>query len=91
LLLRVRALFSFDIENVATNSSAETDAIFPPEKRRETEDILFKMDVPWQINLFSDVEHGFSVRGDLKNERITWAKEQAFLQAVHWFDRFIKK
>jgi dienelactone hydrolase len=71
--------------------NTETDQIFPPEKRRQTEDILFTKDVPWQINLFSDVQHGFATRGDLKSERVTWAKEQAFLQAVHWFDRFIKK
>jgi len=48
------------------------------------------MDILWQINLFSDVMHGFAVRGDLKEERQRWAKEQAFQQAVHWFDRFIK-
>lgn len=49
------------------------------------------MSVPWQINLFSNVEHGFAVRGDPKDEKVTWPKEQAFEQAVHWFDRFIKK
>ena len=48
------------------------------------------MDVPWQINLYSDVEHGFAVRADLSKRRVKWAKEQAFLQAVHWFDEHIK-
>jgi len=70
--------------------SIETDHIFSTEKRHQTEDILFGMDIPWQINLFSDVVHGFAVRGGIKEERQRWAKEQAFQQAVHWFDRFIK-
>jgi dienelactone hydrolase len=70
--------------------SIETDHIFPTEKRRQTEDILFDMDIPWQINLFSDVTHGFAVRSSLEEEQQRWAKEQAFQQAVHWFDRFVK-
>jgi dienelactone hydrolase len=72
-------------------AAAETDAIFPAEKRRETEDILFTLDSPWQINLYSDVEHGFAVRADLTKPRVKWAKEQAFLQAVAWFDEYVKK
>lgn len=70
---------------------AETDHIFPAPKRHESEAILNKLDVPWQINLYSDVEHGFAVRADLSKPRIKWAKEQAFLQAVHWFDEYVKK
>ena len=48
------------------------------------------MDVAWQINLFSDVEHAFAVRGDLSKPRAKFAKEQAFLQAVQWFDEYLK-
>ena len=71
-------------------AAAETDGIFPAEKRRETEDILQKMTVPYQINLYSDVEHGFAVRGDPSNPRTKYAKEAAFLQHVEWFDEFVK-
>lgn len=60
------------------------------EKRHESEGILSKLDVPWQINLYSGVSHGFAVRGDLSDPKIKFAKEQAFLQAVHWFDQWIK-
>lgn len=69
----------------------ETDQIFPAEKRRQSEDILMKSDHPWQLTLYSDVEHGFSVRADLSKPRAKWAKEQAFYQAVQWFDEYIKK
>ena len=72
-------------------AAAETDEIFPTEKRRASEDILFKMDIPWQINLYSDVEHGFAVRAELTQPRVKWAKEQAFYQAVQWFDEYLKE
>ncbi|KXX82713.1 Protein AIM2 [Madurella mycetomatis] len=70
-------------------SAAETDSIFPAEKRHRSEEILKKTGQPYQINLFSGVEHGFAVRGDpsIKVER--FAKEQAFLQAVTWFDEHL--
>nr|POE52019.1 hydrolase tropi [Quercus suber] len=65
-----------------TIAAAETDEIFPAAKRRETEDILKDMSIPYQINLYSDVVHGFSVRGDMSNKRAKYAKEAAFLQHV---------
>ncbi|KAI7079816.1 hypothetical protein KC352_g41652, partial [Hortaea werneckii] len=71
-------------------AAAETDAIFPAEKRRESEDILKDMDLPYQMSLYSDVEHGFAVRADLSNKRAKFAKEAAFLQHVQWFDEFVK-
>lgn len=70
-------------------AAAETDPIFPPEKRHKSEEILKKAGYPYQINLFSGVAHGFAVRGrvDVPVER--FAKEQAFLQAVTWFHEFL--
>jgi dienelactone hydrolase len=47
--------------------------------------------IPYQMVLYSGVEHGFAVRGDLKNPQIKFAKEAAFLQAVQWFDEYLKK
>ncbi|KAI9739051.1 MAG: hypothetical protein M1834_007263 [Cirrosporium novae-zelandiae] len=64
-------------------SAAEHDDIFPVEKRHKSEEIFKKTGQAWQINLFSDVHHGFSVRGDLSVKQNVFAKEQAFLQAVH--------
>ncbi|KAF2195767.1 alpha/beta-hydrolase [Zopfia rhizophila CBS 207.26] len=78
------------IQGPLSIAAAETDQIFPAPKRRETEDILQKMSVPYQINLFSDVVHGFAVRTDISKRREKFAKEQAFLQAVHWFDEYVK-
>jgi dienelactone hydrolase len=69
----------------------ETDSIFPAEKRRETEDILAGVGVPYQMTLYSQVEHGFATKGDLSHARARFAKEQAFLQAVLWLDEYVKK
>jgi len=70
-------------------AAAETDSIFTTEKRHKSEDILKRTGQPYQINLYSGVEHGFSVRGDVSNRAQRWAKEQAFFQAVAWFDEHL--
>lgn len=70
-------------------AAAETDAIFPQEKRHKSEQILVAAKKTYQINLFSGAEHGFGVRCDLSKKQEKFAKEQAFLQAVAWFDNFL--
>lgn len=70
-------------------AAAETDAIFPAEKRHRAEEILAKKGDPYQINLYSQTEHGFSVRCDLSVKAQRVAKEQAFIQAVTWFDTWL--
>jgi dienelactone hydrolase len=79
------------VERQANDGTTETDDIFPAEKRRETEDILKETSVPYQMFLYSHVEHGFATKGDLSHDRARFAKEQAFLQAVGWFDEYVKK
>lgn len=70
-------------------SAAETDEIFPAEKRHKSEEILAKTGQPWQINLFSGVSHGFAVRGDQNVKAEKYAKEQAFAQAVSWMNEHL--
>ncbi|KAF3761922.1 alpha/beta-hydrolase [Cryphonectria parasitica EP155] len=70
-------------------AAAETDEIFPTEKRHKSEEILAKVGQPYQINLYSGVVHGFSVRCDTSKKIERWSKEQAFLQAVAWFDEHL--
>lgn len=59
-------------------AAAETDEVFPAEKRRQTEDILKETKVLYQVFLYSHVEHGFATKADLENDRTRFAKEQAF-------------
>ena len=70
-------------------SAAETDAIFPAEKRHQSEEILKATGQPYQVTLYSGVEHGFAVRGDETKKIERFAKEQAFLQAVTWFNEWL--
>ncbi|TQV96679.1 hypothetical protein V2A60_002936 [Cordyceps javanica] len=70
-------------------SAAETDSIFPAEKRHRSEEILAETKQPYQVNLFSNTNHGFAVRSDLSDKQQKFAKEQAFLQAVTWFDHYL--
>ncbi|KAI1451459.1 dienelactone hydrolase [Annulohypoxylon moriforme] len=70
-------------------AAAETDSIFPAEKRHRSEEILAKNGHPYQICLYSQVVHGFSVRCDTSKKIERFAKEQAFEQAVTWFDTWL--
>ncbi|PKS11314.1 hypothetical protein jhhlp_003076 [Lomentospora prolificans] len=70
-------------------AAAETDDIFPADKRHKSEEILKQTGHPYQINLFSGVSHGFAVRGDVEVKVQKFAKEQAFIQAVTWFDNYL--
>ncbi|KAF2457445.1 dienelactone hydrolase family protein [Lineolata rhizophorae] len=78
------------IEGPLSIAAAETDETFPPEMRHESEAALKDVGVAYQINLYSGVEHGFAARGDVSKRLVKFAKEQAFLQAVAWFDEWIK-
>ncbi|KAJ5174358.1 Protein AIM2 [Penicillium canariense] len=77
------------IEGPFSIAAAETDSIFTTQLRHESEDTLIKTGQPWQINLFGGVSHGFAVRGDLNVKVQKWAKEQAFVQAVAWFNQYL--
>lgn len=77
------------IEGPFSISAAETDEIFPTEKRHKSEEILKETGKPYQINLYSGVTHGFAVRGDPKDRVGTYAKESAFLQAAQWFEEYL--
>ncbi|KAH7112966.1 Alpha/Beta hydrolase protein [Dactylonectria estremocensis] len=70
-------------------AAAETDHIFPAEKRHQTEEILQRAGKHYQLTLFSGVEHGFATRCDLSTRDAKWAKEQAFYQAIAWFDEHL--
>ncbi|KAK4099018.1 alpha/beta-hydrolase [Parathielavia hyrcaniae] len=69
-------------------AAAENDELFNATARAEAERVLAENagNVPYQINLYSGTMHGFGVRIDLADPQQRYAKEQAFLQAVRWFD-----
>lgn len=78
-----------DIDGPLSIAAAETDHIFPAEKRHQTEEILQRAGKYYQLTLYSRVEHGFATRCDLSRRGAKWAKEQAFYQAIAWFDEHL--
>lgn len=85
----VEAVELKNIKGPLSIAAAETDSIFPASKRHESEEILAKISQPYQINLFSGVEHGFAVRADIKKSHVRFANENAFCQAVAWFNQYL--
>lgn len=66
-------------------SCAEEDSVFPRELRNKSQEILEKNKVHYQLDLFSHVSHGFTVRGDLSIPEVKYAAEKAFTDQVLWF------
>ncbi|KAF2104061.1 alpha/beta-hydrolase [Rhizodiscina lignyota] len=71
-------------------AAAEIDHVMSPENRHESEEILLKLGVPYQLTLYGAVEHGFAVRTDLSDKRKKFAMESAYFQAIRWFDEWLK-
>ncbi|EAQ91502.1 hypothetical protein CHGG_03437 [Chaetomium globosum CBS 148.51] len=70
-------------------AAADQDTLFNAEARAAAEKALLGTGKPYQVNLYSGTQHGFGVRVDLADAQQKYAKEEAFLQAVRWFDRFL--
>lgn len=71
-------------------AAAENDRVFPSDKRHQSEDLLKELSLSYQLNLYSGVEHGFALRGDLTKPAQKYAKESAFSLAYHWFEEHLK-
>ncbi|VUC33679.1 unnamed protein product [Clonostachys rosea] len=72
-------------------TAAGEDDYFPAHKRHEAEEILKTTGQEYQINLFGAVEHGFAVRADPADKVQRFAKDQAFNQALVWFNHHFGK
>ncbi len=79
------------IRGILRKENSEIDEIFTKEHRFESEKILADLQVPYQINLYGAVAHGFALRGDLNDKKVKFATDQAFEQAVAWFNTWLPK
>ncbi|KAJ6104832.1 hypothetical protein N7523_011152 [Penicillium sp. IBT 18751x] len=77
------------IQGPLSIAAASIDEIFPAPLRHESEEILIATKQPFQINLFSNVTHGFAVRSNLSKPENRFAQAAAFQQAVAWFDYYL--
>jgi len=77
------------IKGPAAIAAAESDSMMNAARRSEVEAALGKTSVPWQVSLYSGTSHGFGVRANISDPKQLAGKEEAFLQAVRWFDRHL--
>ncbi|KAH7141720.1 dienelactone hydrolase [Dactylonectria macrodidyma] len=67
---------------LTANELAENGYVRMVIDRHRSEQILRRTGQPFQICLYSNVAHGFAVRGGLSQREQRFVKEQAFRQAI---------
>ncbi|KAH6662648.1 Alpha/Beta hydrolase protein [Plectosphaerella plurivora] len=75
-----------DVEGSGADLGVEIDSLFEPERRLAVEGLLGQTAQPFQINLYSGTQHGFGTRGNVSIPEQKFGKEEAFWQAVRWFN-----
>jgi len=68
---------------------ADGDTMMPPARRSQIEALLLNTTQPYSFALYGSVNHGFGVRANVSIPRQKFGKEQAFFQAVRWFDTWV--
>ena len=67
-------------------SCAEIDHTFDTENRNKAVDIMIEGGNKYHLQLFSGVQHGFALRGNMEDKYERWVKEQSLKGIVEWFD-----
>ncbi|KAJ7679490.1 dienelactone hydrolase [Mycena polygramma] len=70
-------------------SCAETDHTFPAPARHRGEELLTAGKRTFHIQLFSGVEHGFALRGNMDDAYERFTKEESASGIVRWFTQFM--
>ncbi|QGI65693.1 hypothetical protein CEK26_009643 [Fusarium fujikuroi] len=73
-------------EKTKADMDIAEDQIFPQPRQAETEAILTKLGKPFTSVLYSGTTHGFAVRANASNPQQVFAKDEAFYQAVRFFN-----
>ncbi|OBT41463.1 hypothetical protein VE00_08075 [Pseudogymnoascus sp. WSF 3629] len=81
----------FNLKKPLFLSCAEVDHTFGTPSRRRALEILQTEKKPYQLQLFSGVQHGFALRGDLENPYERYVKEQSLKGIVEWFDFWLSQ
>ena len=69
----------------ADDAKTKTDAA----ERERIRDAMKTWAGPYQINLYSHVRDGFAIRRDVASKPEVFAKRQAFVQALQWFNFYL--
>lgn len=57
-----------------------------PARRHAVEQLLQATGEAYSVALYGGTSHGFGVRADVSDPKQKFGKEEAFFQAVRWFD-----
>ncbi len=76
------------VKNPLLINAAETDHIFTPELRVQTEAKLKEIGARYFLTLGSGISHGFAVRGDDNDPVVKFAKDKALADQITWFNVF---
>lgn len=68
----------------------QLDGSNTPANRSNIESIFSAGNKTFQTALYAQAEHGFAVRTNLTDKRKAFAQESAYVQAVRWFDAWVK-
>ncbi|KAK1689599.1 dienelactone hydrolase [Colletotrichum godetiae] len=74
------------ITGPASVAAAETDNLMTPARRAEVEALLGETGQPFSLAVYGGTSHGFGVRANISDPRQKFGKEEAFFQAVRFFD-----
>ena len=67
---------------------AQTDDLFPAARRHEVEDLIFASGQQASVATYGGTQHGFAVRANISDPRQKFGKEEAFVQAVSFFQKW---
>ncbi|KAL0476509.1 AIM2 [Acrasis kona] len=65
--------------------AAEKDAMFPKARCDKSEEIFRRKNLKHDVKVYTNVEHGWSVRADLNNHDSVVKKEEIAKQVIDWF------
>jgi dienelactone hydrolase len=77
------------VKGPASVAAAETDSMMAPQRRLEIQALLQKTGLPYSFAMYGGTSHGFGVRANVSDPKQKFGKEEAFFQAVRWFDTWV--
>ena len=67
-------------------SCADVDHTFDTESRNKAIGVMLEAKVEYHVQLFSGVQHGFAMRGNMEDKYERWVKEKSLSGIVEWLD-----
>ena len=69
----------------------DNDDLLPLDQLNQFEGILKNSTNPWSVNVYGGTPHGFAVRANITDPKQKFGKEEAFFQAVRFFQSWAWK